>query len=439
MSSLLRISRIGRDHSPESPDFQAQRPNILLSQYLFIGFVAAMVHTGFDIADGLWTATYLDLGIVAILVICYLFNEQGKHLASKILFLGSINLILFVFASLSQRDTGIFLIFFPLIGVAFTVFSRKESGYRLFFVLLSGILLIVLELTGYELFGAIDIQEGSSGQSFLINLILSTVVFGITVNSLIRLNQQAEQALQDNNLKLQQLTEELQYRNVALTKTNKELDSFVYSTSHDLRAPLRSILGLINIAEKEDDYQRIPEYLSMMKESVDKLDLFIKDIIDYSRNSRLEVKKEKIDFEEMITGIIRDHQFLEGGQDIEFNRNIDLEEDVYADKGRLTVILNNLISNAIKYHSPEQKKPKVDLDIISSNGSFRIKIKDNGIGIGPQDQRKVFDMFYRASEQSTGSGLGLYIVKEIVDKLDGDISCHSSPNSGTEFIVDLPA
>jgi len=228
----------------------------------------------------------------------------------------------------------------------------------------------------------------------------------------------------------------VQYREIE--KTNEELDRFVYSASHDLRAPLTSILGLINLAKMESNEDATQLYMDMMEKSVKKLDGFINDIISYSRNTRLEVQKVKINFEEVIQEIRDNLQFMEDADKIEWRIKIDEEETFLTDLSRFKIILSNLLSNAIRYHNFNQEKPFVSIEIEVHKNLTTIKVTDNGSGIENDKLDKIFDMFYRASEKSGGSGIGLYIVKEIVQKLKGQIHVKSVIGEGTTFTLSFP-
>jgi len=225
----------------------------------------------------------------------------------------------------------------------------------------------------------------------------------------------------------------VQYREIE--KTNEELDRFVYSASHDLRAPLTSILGLINLAKMESTEDTTQLYMDMMEKSVKKLDGFINDIISYSRNTRLEVQKVRINFEEVIQEIRDNLQFMEDASKIEWRINVNAEKAFYTDLSRFRIILSNLLSNAIRYHNFNQDSPYIAIEIDYVDDLTVVRISDNGSGIEKSKQDKIFDMFYRASEKSGGSGIGLYIVKEIVSKLNGTITVESEPEVGSTFIL----
>lgn len=233
---------------------------------------------------------------------------------------------------------------------------------------------------------------------------------------------------------------ELQLKNDALQKTNSELDRFVYSTSHDLRAPLTSVLGLIRIIEMHMPKTETKQHdrIRMMKESVRKLDDFIAEILDYSRNARSEVALEPVNLESVIQNVRDNLNFMEGSKNCDFILKNEVVDDFISDTRRIKVILSNLVSNAIKYQDSKKDQCVVQISLKKSDGHVVLDIVDNGIGISDENQTKIFEMFYRATSIASGSGLGLYIVKETVDKLGGNISVQSQLGSGSTFTIKLP-
>lgn len=223
-----------------------------------------------------------------------------------------------------------------------------------------------------------------------------------------------------------------------LLNANFELDSFVYRVSHDIKAPLRSVMGLISISKLENKQDSIGTYLDMMNKSVLSLDHFIKDLTLFSRNSRMELEFKKIDFEKVVDECIENLKFMESVEKVEIRKNIKPNIFFYSDLTRITTIISNLLSNSLKYHKFEPSKSYVSITITDENKNVVITVEDNGVGISPEYLDKIFDMFFRASEKSYGSGLGLYIVKTAIKKLKGEIEVNSTPNEGTVFKVILP-
>ncbi len=226
--------------------------------------------------------------------------------------------------------------------------------------------------------------------------------------------------------------------NKELKKLNNELDSFLYSTAHDLRSPLTSLLGLIHIMGHENKQDDLKPYFQMMQGSIYRMEDFIAQIVGYSKNKRLEMISEKLDLYSLISEIFDNHQFVEGASKID--RLVDVKEKVpfYSDRGRLIILFNNLISNAIRYADLTKEKPFVRIQITVDELEAIIEFADNGVGIAAEHIDKIFNMFYRANTGSKGSGLGLFIFKETMTKLNGLVSVESELGIGTKFFIRLP-
>lgn len=227
-------------------------------------------------------------------------------------------------------------------------------------------------------------------------------------------------------------------QNEALTKANEELDRFVYSASHDLRSPLSSLIGLINLGSLSESAEETKMLLTRMKERVHDMEHFIKEITYYSQNSRLEVEATEFSLTELIRESIELLSHRDEAKGIVFSVSPKEDFRLLADAVRLKIVLNNLIDNAIKYSDFKKKDRWVKISCEVSANEYSITIEDNGLGIRPEHHPKIFNMFYRASERSTGSGLGLYIVKETLAKLNGRIEFKSIEDEGSVFSVFLP-
>ncbi|HAP00286.1 MAG TPA: hypothetical protein DCQ93_00020 [Bacteroidetes bacterium] len=243
-----------------------------------------------------------------------------------------------------------------------------------------------------------------------------------------------DNAVTKNKLSL----ERIQTQNEELKKTNAELDRFVYSTSHDLRAPLMNMLGLVDIVELTITDEKPKKYLGMMKTSVTNLDNTIKEILEYSKNTRTEVEISEMDLHSVTEEVLAGLQFMEGSDKVEKKLHFDMQVPFYSDVNRMKVILNNLISNAIKYRNTKIEDQFVEIDAIVNSEKAIITVRDNGIGINPDYRDKIFDMFFRATTQGSGSGLGLYILKETLAKVNGKISLETTPNIGSTFTIEIP-
>jgi len=231
---------------------------------------------------------------------------------------------------------------------------------------------------------------------------------------------------------------EILQKNALLTKTNRELDRFVYSASHDLRAPLSSLLGLIDVAQKRCSREEVDYCLLLMKDRVHNMDLFIKEIVDFSRNARQSIKKEQVVLLDVIQQTINDLKFGEGMEQIYVRLDVPRDYLIVTDLARLKMVLQNLIGNAFKYSDPQKENQEVTVRVLLEGETTRIEITDNGVGIAEEYHPKIFEMFYRASEKSNGSGLGLYIVRETLARLNGTIQLKSVLGQGSTFTIWLP-
>jgi signal transduction histidine kinase len=288
-------------------------------------------------------------------------------------------------------------------------------------------------------------------QIFIGVISISTLILSATVKEridvqyqLLEFNENLEamvaertRALNEEITTRRTVEEKIQRTNQELSKRNTELDNFVYSVSHDLRAPIASVLGLINLARKDQEATMKDMYLDMIHKSALQQDHFIKEILDQSRNSRLEVKREEIFFEPLIDETFSQLKFATStGKSVEKIIRIKQDKAFYSDRWRLKVILNNIISNAIRYRNGKDPVIKVDVEI--AEHSVTLSIEDNGKGIEQEHLPNVYKMFYRATDDGAGSGLGLYIVKEAIDKLNGNISIDSTIGKGTTVNLRIP-
>jgi len=224
-----------------------------------------------------------------------------------------------------------------------------------------------------------------------------------------------------------------------LNKLNEELDRFVYSSSHDLKAPLTSVLGLINLTRHAvNNPLEQDTYLNMMEKSIQRLETFINNITDYSRNSRTRIEAEEIDFPTLADELFSSLHHMKRMPHVNFSVEHAGDTAVYTDRSRLSIILNNFLSNAVKYHNLEQEEPRIGVKLRSEAGFLKFTVSDNGPGIAPEHHDRLFDMFYRASRNSEGSGIGLYIVKETIQKLGGDLRFESELGKGSSFHFSLP-
>ena len=280
---------------------------------------------------------------------------------------------------------------------------------------------------------------GTMTDEFAISILRDGADDYILKSNLSRLPLAIRRAIKER--RLEQLKREarhaLRKQNSELLKVNQELDNFVYSVSHNLKGPLASVTGLLNISKKMDKSPEMDEVHAMMLKSVLQLDDTLKDILVYSKNARNDIESQKIEWLTIINETWQKLQYLHTASRVIKSIDVTTTEEFISDPHRLQVIFSNLLSNAIQYCT-KKTQPEININVTANSDEAIIIISDNGIGISEDVLPKVCNMFYRGSEHSHGAGLGLFIVKEVVNKLKGTLTITSDRASGTIVTVAIP-
>ena len=334
--------------------------------------------------------------------------------------------------------SGIFIILsllFPfdkywfIYGIGATFFALRW-GFSVAIILNLIIFMLSYLLPLFDFASSLSITQGST-QFANVHLGMSTMMFvSLLVGRVVTDLSTAEKNLISEKSQVESINNELQ-------QANQELDRFVYSTSHDLSAPLKSIRGLVTLSKMEPQNTQL--YLDKINTSVNRLEDFIGEVLDYSRTNRKTLTLENINLRELIDEINSKFEFLESFSKIKFSFDLKTPT-INSDRFLLRVALSNIISNAIKYQKKyNAHEPFVEIKSYEESNSVFIEIKDNGEGIQKEFQDKLFNMFYRGTLSSTGSGLGLYIGKEALKKLGGNISVESTWGEGSTFKIQIPS
>jgi signal transduction histidine kinase len=371
---------------------------------------------------------YIFFGILSL---CLILCRRGYFSAAKILLLSIGNGVVFVFSSLKPAIPGPFLFFIAGCLMAFALFGWHERVKAFLFVGLSFALMFVDRFSEISLVPDIVFTQAYIMKSFFNNLTITCVASVLIVYFLMNVNNQVENSLREQELKTQE-------KNTELLKVNQELDRFIYSASHDLRAPLKSIQGLINLSDHTTNLTEIKQYHKLMHDRLTGLENVLNNILDYSRNAKSELKIQPVTVYPVVEQALVDMQYSDEAKNIKVITNVPADLTLNTDVIRFSIIVNNLISNAIKYSDHRKETPTVSVNAQRANGHIQLSVEDNGEGIGEEQLQKIFSMFYRASSKSSGSGLGLYLVKETIDRLGGTIAVESTLGKGSVFTVQIP-
>ena len=434
-SRFMRDFLLGKDRIDSRTEFKEA---LLRGQIGFLIGAICFSYIFIDLLSGVsqFTPFYL-IGIVAATAII-LLNRNRKAKSASIMILVFSNLIIYLFASIDSPLGGVFLYFTATSAAALILFARSDRYVGYIFVVIS----ITLGLLAYVLDWSpiIALADPTSYEltSFVTNYTIGMLCCVMIINFAISRNNESEKSLENSIHAREEAEVALMKKNDELEKANQELDRFVYSASHDMRAPLSSLLGLLEIVRLTNKDEELNEYFGLMKKRILTMEGFIKEITDYSRNSRTEIVVEQVRLKDLINEVLTSIEFL--AYDAAIERKLDIPSDlvIHCDVARLKVVMSNLITNSIKYHSSSKSEKWFKVSARDEGNWHVIEVSDNGIGIADQYKDKIFDMFFRATEGSEGSGLGLYIVRETVEKLAGKISCSSKLGEGSTFTLRLP-
>lgn len=422
MKKAIRNFIIGEHTFIES--WNEYKQVILSGQFAIVGILLCSMYFLVDLSWGVYQTLPIYLFAIGMMSITLHLHRKGDHCTANYFLFPTLNIIVYLFAASEGWNTGASILFIPVALGAFAVFSYKQRIIAINFALLTFFLFFLAYTVDFSILPERLYTEDERFANFLINFTAAFPTSILAIYLLITLNHHNARELVNSN--------------AMLVKSNEELDRFVYSTSHDLRAPLASVLGLISISRKTENKEEIKKYLGMMEKRVNSLDAFIKDITDYSRNNRLHVNRSRVNLYAMANEIWESLRYTLGAENINFTINFSSDFVVETDATRMHTILSNLISNAIRYHDHRKENMFIQLSCQQTVESFSLHIQDNGQGIDPQYQKRIFDMFFRANENSQGSGLGLYIVKESIAKLSGTIQLQSVPREGSTFTLKFP-
>lgn len=223
-----------------------------------------------------------------------------------------------------------------------------------------------------------------------------------------------------------------------LEEVNKELKTFIYRASHDIRAPLSSMRGLISVAKIEKQPAELNKLIDLMGNSAEKLDNIVVNLIETLAIRDMPINQEKIDLKKIINEIISSYESTIPSEKLKFYTESHIERSFFSDTKILSMILKRIIDNAVKFQNYSVQGAYVTIGIKVDESGAAISVSDNGIGIQDQLINKVFDMFYRANGESGGSGLGLYLAKLGTERLGGKINIKSMQQIGTTVQVSLP-
>ncbi len=292
-----------------------------------------------------------------------------------------------------------------------------------------GRLVIIVDPPWYAVF------EGRAGNALALIIVLAGLALFIVIRSR-QTRRTLSRLVREKTAEIEHTKQELIQSNRTLLETNEELDTFLYRSSHDLVAPVKSIRGLIQLTRMSPEDREL--YMEMMEERILKLENLLHEINNYVRHTRQGNLATQFYAHELVASVWSEIEFMDQEHHVNLIKEVDARLHMVSDANAWRMILGNLLSNAIKYRDLKKTAPFVKLAMHTDGGRVLLTVEDNGVGIPKISQERVFEMFYRAHETNSGSGLGLFLVKRMVDRLGGQIQIHSEFGKGTTVSVSCP-
>lgn len=269
----------------------------------------------------------------------------------------------------------------------------------------------------------------------LIIIALVIYIFAVKLRRQKHWLAEVNRRLKAMQMELTRSLQEINLRRAQIEDHNNQLELFVYKASHDIKGPLRSIIGLTQIGMADVKDNTAQEYFGHIHKSTQRLDNLLADLLRLTKAKNAEVEKQEINLPAMIDEIIQSFKNIRHFKRIQFN--LDLPEEIYfrSDEKMLYSVIQNFVENGIKYCDPRKEQPYLNILVTQEGGKTTFSFRDNGLGIAEEHLPKIFDMFYKIDPASEGTGLGLHIVKVTIEKLSGTLRVRSGKGIGSLFTL----
>lgn len=379
-------------------------------------------------------ALAIAIGVVPILISLVLIKQGHIVLPSMIL---SVDLVLLV-TWLTSNGNGIYdigILAFPVILLIAGLFLRERF--------IAYLTVLIILCFAWLVFGAtLDIYHPRYPiRTFPEDFFTASIIILVASNSIYLLVRSVHQNLERAEQEIEARKKVEKEREVLieeLKSKNEELNRFAITVSHDLKTPLITISGFLGYLERDaqsGNHERLRQDIAQIDDATKKMAKLVDQILDLSRVGRIINPPKDVPF----VDIVQDALQLAQGLLIERHIDVHVEADlpvVHVDRTRMVQVLQNLITNSVKFMG-DQESPCVEIGVKKTSGEAIFFMKDNGIGIDPQHQQRIFELFSKLDSQTDGNGIGLATVKRIIEVHGGKIWVESELGKGATFFFTL--
>jgi signal transduction histidine kinase len=379
-------------------------------------------------------AIVTSVGIIPIVISLTLIRRGFLSIPSTVM-ATTIILIITGLATLNQGIYDIGVLGYPVILIVSGLFLKGRVILYLSLLIIACMAWLVFGDV-WNLYQPIFLQDTAVEDFFIGSIII--LVAGNTVFRLAR-NVYYNFNLAEQELKMRRLAEKERETVIEeLKRKNQELDRFAIRVSHDLKTPLITIAGFLGYLEKdinEGDYEKAGRDFAQINEAAKKMGIFVDELLDLSRVGRITNPPTDVPFEEIVEEALKAAEGPIQARQVQVRVEASLPS-VRVDRVRIVQVMQNLITNAVKFMG-DQPHPEIRIGFKERNGERILLVSDNGIGIPPEHHKNIFELFVKLEPQLEGTGIGLGLVKRIIEAHNGQIWVESEPGKGATFFFTL--
>jgi len=445
LNRIQLYNRISNQNVIEKQRFVLFRILTFTGIFACIGTAARMQYSIEQ--SGIIPYVIYGLGLIMLINFYFILHINRQKIAYLILISASSLLLHFVAYSCGGVQTGGTIFFCVLIIYAFMLLGRRSGQIYTLLVSIHIIYMyFITEYTNWTSFAMFNNDSSLISQDFMTNILFVFFLIGAKANYLqssknivIQNLERAKETLEQQNQVLNEYNQLLHQNNQKLELANKEHERFAFIVSHNLRAPVASILGIANLVADENlDVEQKTFLAAQLSKETYRLDEIVVDLNDILSAKEIDENEvNTIRFSNLLEKVNNELQTFESLGEITIESDFSEVEEISADNRHLSKIFFNLIQNSIKFRDPS-KSSFIKIRSQRLGDCTRVIFKDNGIGIDmDQHRRHLFGLYRRFHPEIEGKGKGLALVKTSVDALGGIIQVKSKPLQGTEFLIDF--
>lgn len=391
-----------------------------------------------NIIRGEWFRALIGLGLISIIYLAYSLIKKGyvEPVLHSLMII--FNLVILIYAGLHGREAGTHLHFITSTLAAAFLFNYGKKSFLYLYVIIPLLLWLFLEFIGFQLFDISFLSDGEVVLNSYLNQITFAIMLVFFAFATIRQQSNFEEKVKNFQDQITSQNEFLSNTVEKLQQNNRDLDTLLNTVSHDVRSPIASAQGIVTILKSVHTESERDELLNYLSKSLNQVLESTSDILTLAKSKTNKLKLKPIYLKPLVQSIFDLNKNNTESPNLVLELNFNSSFRLMSDAVLLKSILQNLISNAVKFLDENKSTNMVRISAEEHENFFEISVWDNGKGISKKNEKAVFDMFKKANDYSEGFGLGLYLVKEFSNQLQAKIEINTIFGEFTCFTIQHP-